>query len=110
MQSTLGVSLQACLETVRGIAESYLQSSRVLGSCNGEWVGTPSKSDFASSLMQEISKRVIKFVSQSGKSCFASSVCKYSKAVEYVQQWISTHTHRHSWSEWHQACVSILVH
>lgn len=92
MQSTLGVSLQACLETVRGIAESYLQSSRVLGSCNGEWVGTPSKSDFASSLMQEISKRVIKFVSQSGKSCFASSVCKYSKTGVCTTVDFNTHT------------------
>ena len=57
------------LETVRGTTESQLQSNRVLVPCNGEWVGTPSKSDLASSLMQEISKRVIKFVSQSGKSC-----------------------------------------
>lgn len=89
MQSTLGLSLQAWVsETVRGITES----SRVLVSYYGEWVGTPSKSDFASSLIQEISKRVIKFVSQSGKSCLQVQGATAKQWSMYNSGFPHTHT------------------
>ena len=89
MQSTLRLSLQAWVsETVRGITES----SRVLVSYYGERVGTPSKSDFASSLIQEISKRVIKFVSQSGKSCLQVQGATAKQWNMYNSGFTHTHT------------------
>ena len=81
------------LETVRGTTESQLQSNRVLVPCNGEWVGTPSKSDLATSLMQEISKRVIKFVSQSGKSCLQVQGATAKQWSMYNSGFQHTHGH-----------------